>query len=66
MFMFRQLVSGLKLLTLIEAIDDLRRYKRDKDVNSQKFRKLLGQSPFFEYIPASQIVVGDMVSCNLM
>ncbi|KAK6616842.1 ATP synthase subunit 9 [Polyplax serrata] len=50
------------IVTMIrEAIDDLRRYKRDKDVNSQKFRKLLGQSPFFEYIPASQIVVGDMI-----
>ncbi|XP_048762604.1 probable phospholipid-transporting ATPase IIB [Ostrea edulis] len=42
-----------------EALDDFRRYRRDKEANSQKFRKLTrdGMIP----IPSSNIKVGDLI-----
>ncbi|XP_078337418.1 putative phospholipid-transporting ATPase IIA isoform X1 [Crassostrea virginica] len=42
-----------------EALDDYRRYRRDKEANSQKFRKLTrdGMVP----VPSSNIKVGDLI-----
>lgn len=52
------------VLTLIrEAIDDIRRYQRDKEVNSQKYRRLsmesLGTST--ELVASSNLKVGDII-----
>ncbi|CAH1785189.1 unnamed protein product [Owenia fusiformis] len=43
-----------------EALDDFRRYRRDKEVNSQKFKLLTpaGQKE----IPSAEIQVGDIIS----
>ncbi|KAI9317371.1 phospholipid-translocating P-type ATPase [Zopfochytrium polystomum] len=42
-----------------EALDDYKRYKRDKEANSQLYRKLTPQGA--ESIPSSQIRVGDLI-----
>ena len=42
-----------------EALDDFRRYRRDKEANSQKF-KLFSRDGVTE-IPSSKIKVGDMI-----
>ncbi len=48
------------LVTMIrEAVDDIRRYRRDKEVNSQKFTKLTRRGPV--KVPSSTIKVGDIV-----
>lgn len=47
-------------VTLIrEAIDDIRRYSRDKEVNSQKYRKLTSQGVV--QVPSSDIKVSDLI-----
>ncbi|XP_067143833.1 probable phospholipid-transporting ATPase IIA [Centruroides vittatus] len=47
-------------VTLIrEAIDDIRRYSRDKEVNSQKYRKLTSQGVI--QVPSSDIKVSDLI-----
>lgn len=60
--MSKSLVQNL-LLSIFNfaAIDDLRRHQRDKEVNGQKYRRLLKDSPFFEVVPSSKLIVGDMV-----
>ena len=48
------------LVTMIrEAIDDIRRYKRDKEVNSIKYIRTTRQG--LEKIPSSDIHVGDII-----
>ena len=52
-----------------EALDDFRRYRRDKEANSQKF-KLFSRDGVTE-IPSSKIKVGDLifvekVPCNFL
>ena len=42
-----------------EAIDDYRRYRRDKEANSQKFKKLTRDG--IVRVPSSQIQVGHLV-----
>ncbi|XP_063217955.1 probable phospholipid-transporting ATPase IIB isoform X2 [Bacillus rossius redtenbacheri] len=43
-----------------EAVDDIRRYQRDKEVNSQRYRRLArGRDP--ELVPSSKLHVGDLV-----
>lgn len=42
-----------------EAIDDWRRYRRDKEANSQKYRKLTRDG--FANVPSSDIQVGDLI-----
>ncbi|EEB12761.1 cation-transporting ATPase, putative [Pediculus humanus corporis] len=50
------------IVTVIrEAIDDLRRHQRDKVVNNQKYRRLINQPPFYEYVSSSKLMVGDMI-----
>ncbi|XP_034823898.1 probable phospholipid-transporting ATPase IIB [Maniola hyperantus] len=51
-----------------EAIDDFRRYRRDKEVNRQRYERisldasLQGYRPFItERVPASELRVGDIV-----
>ncbi|XP_014354806.2 probable phospholipid-transporting ATPase IIB [Papilio machaon] len=51
-----------------EAIDDFRRYRRDKEVNRQRYERVVldtptdGYRPFYtEYVPASALRVGDIV-----
>lgn len=47
-------------ITLIrEAIDDLRRRRRDKEINSQKYTRISRGE--LSYIPSSSIKVGDMI-----
>lgn len=40
-----------------EAIDDLRRHKRDREVNSQKYTKLSGPNQQTESVPSSKLKV---------
>ncbi|XP_026484609.2 probable phospholipid-transporting ATPase IIB [Vanessa tameamea] len=51
-----------------EAIDDFRRYRRDKEVNRQRYERIVldsdinGYRPFItEHVPASTLRVGDIV-----
>uniref|UniRef100_A0ABD2XC76 Phospholipid-transporting ATPase n=1 Tax=Trichogramma kaykai TaxID=54128 RepID=A0ABD2XC76_9HYME len=44
-----------------EAVDDFRRYKRDKEVNGQKYLRLVKGSVTPELIPSSKLKVGDLV-----
>ncbi|KAM3960111.1 LOW QUALITY PROTEIN: putative phospholipid-transporting ATPase IIB [Aphomia sociella] len=51
-----------------EAVDDFRRYRRDKEVNRQRYDRLVldssidGYRPFvMEHVPASALRVGDIV-----
>ncbi|CAH1710643.1 unnamed protein product [Chironomus riparius] len=43
-----------------EAIDDFRRFQRDREVNSQKYRRLM-QSGHLEMVPSSKLKVGDII-----
>ena len=43
-----------------EAFDDYKRYLRDKDANSQLYKKVLPSGDFIE-IPSSDISVGDLI-----
>ncbi|KAK2148328.1 hypothetical protein LSH36_502g02038 [Paralvinella palmiformis] len=42
-----------------ECVDDVRRFRRDREVNSQKYTKLTSSGPI--QIPSSQIKVGDLI-----
>ncbi|XP_045450941.1 probable phospholipid-transporting ATPase IIB [Melitaea cinxia] len=51
-----------------EAVDDFRRYRRDKEVNRQRYERIAldtninGYRPFItEHVPASELRVGDIV-----
>ncbi|XP_037300392.1 probable phospholipid-transporting ATPase IIB isoform X3 [Manduca sexta] len=51
-----------------EAVDDFRRYRRDKEVNRQKYERIVLDSPVDDYRPfvmehvaASELRVGDIV-----
>lgn len=53
------LVFVLTLTLLKEGVDDMKRYFRDKELNSQLYRKLQGAG--FQEIKAKDIKVGDIV-----
>ena len=55
------LMQGFVLFVTMcrEALDDFRRYRRDKEANSQKF-KLFSRDGVTE-IPSSKIKVGDLI-----
>lgn len=53
------LVFVLSVTILKEAYDDIQRYKRDKEVNSQMYYKLTKDG--FISIPSSEIKVGDLI-----
>ncbi|KAG5336793.1 ATP9B ATPase, partial [Acromyrmex heyeri] len=44
-----------------EAVDDFRRYKRDKEVNAQKYYRLMKGFDIPELVPSSKLRVGDLV-----
>ncbi|XP_046738468.1 probable phospholipid-transporting ATPase IIB isoform X1 [Diprion similis] len=44
-----------------EAVDDFRRYKRDKEVNAQKYYRIVRGSDTPELVPSSKLRVGDLV-----
>lgn len=44
-----------------EAVDDFRRFQRDREVNSQKYKRLIRQTKEWEKIPSSKIKVGDII-----
>ncbi|GAB1863273.1 Phospholipid-transporting ATPase [Camponotus japonicus] len=44
-----------------EAVDDFRRYKRDKEVNAQKYYRLVKGFDTPELVPSSKLRVGDLV-----
>lgn len=54
---------GFVLMVTIcrEAVDDFRRFKRDKEINSQKYKRLILQTREWEKIPSSKIKVGDII-----
>lgn len=45
-----------------EAVDDIRRHQRDKEVNGQKYRRLVRGRETSELVPSSKLHVGDLVS----
>ncbi|KAJ1614004.1 transmembrane domain-containing protein [Cryptosporidium canis] len=45
-----------------EAIDDIKRYKRDKEFNNKKYRKITNRG--IEEIRSSDIKVGDLIEIN--
>ncbi|XP_067928556.1 probable phospholipid-transporting ATPase IIB [Watersipora subatra] len=49
----------LSVTMLRELLDDVRRYKRDKEVNSQSYKKLTSSGETF--VPSSDIHVGDLI-----
>lgn len=49
-----------------EAIDDFRRHQRDKEVNGQKYRRLVHGRETPELVPSSKLRVGDVVSYILV
>lgn len=44
-----------------EAVDDFRRYKRDKEVNGQKYYRIVRGTDTPELVPSSKLRVGDLV-----
>lgn len=45
-----------------EAIDDYRRYQRDREVNSQKYKRLIvSERHALELVPSSKLKVGDII-----
>lgn len=40
-----------------EAVDDFRRYQRDREVNSQKYKKVIGPDRPLEMVASSKIKV---------
>lgn len=44
-----------------EAVDDIRRHQRDKEVNSQKYCRLAKGKETAELVPSSKLRVGDLV-----
>lgn len=44
-----------------EAIDDFRRHQRDNEVNSQKYKRLVGPDQQPESVPSSKLKVGDII-----
>lgn len=44
-----------------EACDDFRRYQRDREVNSQRYKRLVKNNEFIEFVPSSKIRVGDII-----
>ncbi|XP_049763224.1 probable phospholipid-transporting ATPase IIA isoform X1 [Schistocerca cancellata] len=44
-----------------EAIDDFRRHQRDKEVNSQRYRRLVRGRDTPELVPSSKLRVGDLI-----
>ena len=49
-----------------EAVDDFRRYKRDKEINNQKYYRLVKGFSTPELVPSSKLKVGDLVSyCSI-
>ncbi|ELT89087.1 hypothetical protein CAPTEDRAFT_193806 [Capitella teleta] len=53
------LVFVIMVAMIREAVDDFMRYRRDKEVNSQKYRKLTKRGPVS--IASSDIHVGDLI-----
>jgi phospholipid-translocating ATPase len=45
-----------------EAFDDIKRWRRDLEANSQKYEKLTANG--FKTIPSSKIKVGDMIQIH--
>lgn len=44
---------------LREMLDDIRRFRRDREVNSQLYKKLTANGDTF--VPSSRIRVGDII-----
>lgn len=44
-----------------EAVDDFRRHQRDREVNSQKYKRLIGRDLPPELVPSSKLKVGDII-----
>lgn len=57
------ILQGFVLTVTIcrEAVDDLRRHKRDREVNSQKYTRLAGPNLPPELVPSSKLKVGDLI-----
>ncbi|XP_017858404.1 PREDICTED: probable phospholipid-transporting ATPase IIB isoform X2 [Drosophila arizonae] len=55
---------GFVLMVTIcrEGVDDLRRHQRDREVNSQKYKRLSAtHSNGYEMVPSSKLKVGDVI-----
>ena len=45
-----------------EAVDDFRRFQRDKELNGQKCRRLIPGTDRTELVPSAKLRGGDLVS----
>lgn len=62
MFLYASQTFVLTVTMFREAVDDIRRHQRDKEVNSQKYRRLVRGKDTPELVPSSKLRVGDLVS----
>lgn len=65
-FLFTNITPLLLVLTITlskEAYDDYKRYKRDRDANSQKYARLTPNNGFV-MTPSSELKVGDVILVN--
>uniref|UniRef100_A0A336KXN3 Phospholipid-transporting ATPase n=1 Tax=Culicoides sonorensis TaxID=179676 RepID=A0A336KXN3_CULSO len=54
-------LSFVLLVTIFrELVDDVRRHRRDKEINSQKYKRLTGHNQA-ELVPSSKLRVGDII-----
>lgn len=54
-------LSFVLLVTICrEVVDDVRRHRRDKEINSQKYKRLTGLNQA-ELVPSSKLRVGDII-----
>ena len=64
-FMFTYIAPLAVVLTITiikEAVDDFKRYQRDKEANSQKFKKITDKG--LEELTSADIKVGDILQLN--
>ncbi len=57
------LIFVLSITLLKEGIDDIKRYRRDKEINSEKYEKL-GQYGEFAEVAGADIRVGDIIKLH--
>jgi len=50
----------ISVTVIREAVNDFRRYRRDKEVNAEKYKRLMPCGEY-EWVPSSQIQVGDLL-----
>ncbi len=58
MFIFQTFVITVTIIR--EAVDEIRRYRRDREVNGQKYKKLTQQRGVVQ-VTSADLKVGDLI-----